>query len=207
MRSDPHEGRWGTVRDGKGRWGAVRGGEGWLGQIRNLHLTGMEVLELQTKNYPDPQHCQYYCYNIWCFVQVLASSRKPSLTRRWRRCWRRITTSLPAWPTYTKGGAIKNSLAVAKAFHRKIWMYNIDPLVLRSLYPQISGTTSLPPLHSLQCCDIFQAWWALLVKAGPFHEHSNQLWNISAVPIWAKVYTGKTRPNWVQWSGSGSTSA
>merc|ERR1712173_354804 len=25
---------------------------------------------------------------------------------------------------------------------------------------------------------------------GPFHEHSNQLWNISAVPNWGKVFTG-----------------
>jgi len=28
------------------------------------------------------------------------------------------------------------------------------------------------------------------VKSGPFHEHSNQLWNISAVPNWSKVFTG-----------------
>jgi len=28
------------------------------------------------------------------------------------------------------------------------------------------------------------------VKTGPFHEHSNQLWNISAVPNWPKVFTG-----------------
>jgi len=28
------------------------------------------------------------------------------------------------------------------------------------------------------------------VKSGPFHEHSNQLWNISGVPRWSKVYTG-----------------
>lgn len=28
------------------------------------------------------------------------------------------------------------------------------------------------------------------VKTGPFHEHSNQLWNISGVPSWAKVNTG-----------------
>jgi len=28
------------------------------------------------------------------------------------------------------------------------------------------------------------------VKTGPFHEHSNQLWNISGVPVWSKVYTG-----------------
>lgn len=28
------------------------------------------------------------------------------------------------------------------------------------------------------------------VKSGPFHEHSNQLWNISAVPLWSKVYSG-----------------
>lgn len=28
------------------------------------------------------------------------------------------------------------------------------------------------------------------VKTGPFHEHSNQLWNISGVPTWSKVNTG-----------------
>jgi len=28
------------------------------------------------------------------------------------------------------------------------------------------------------------------VKSGPFHEHSNQLWNISGVPMWSKVYSG-----------------
>lgn len=28
------------------------------------------------------------------------------------------------------------------------------------------------------------------VKTGPFHEHSNQLWNISGVPEWAKVNQG-----------------
>ena len=28
------------------------------------------------------------------------------------------------------------------------------------------------------------------VKSGPFPEHSNQLWNISAVPNWGKVFTG-----------------
>ena len=28
------------------------------------------------------------------------------------------------------------------------------------------------------------------VKSGPFHEHSNQLWNISGVPRWSKVYSG-----------------
>jgi len=28
------------------------------------------------------------------------------------------------------------------------------------------------------------------VKSGPFPEHSNQLWNISAVPAWPKVFTG-----------------
>ena len=28
------------------------------------------------------------------------------------------------------------------------------------------------------------------VKTGPFHEHSNQLWNISGVALWSKVYTG-----------------
>jgi len=28
------------------------------------------------------------------------------------------------------------------------------------------------------------------VKSGPFHEHSNQLWNISGVPLWPKVFSG-----------------
>ena len=27
-------------------------------------------------------------------------------------------------------------------------------------------------------------------KTGPFHEHSNQLWNISGVPLWSKVFSG-----------------
>ena len=30
----------------------------------------------------------------------------------------------------------------------------------------------------------------LQVKTGPFHEHSNQLWNISGVQLWSKVNTG-----------------
>ena len=29
------------------------------------------------------------------------------------------------------------------------------------------------------------------VKVGPFAEHSNQLWNISGVTSWNKVYTGE----------------
>jgi serine/threonine-protein phosphatase 2A activator len=28
------------------------------------------------------------------------------------------------------------------------------------------------------------------VKTGPFAEHSNQLWNISGVPVWSKVNSG-----------------
>ncbi len=28
------------------------------------------------------------------------------------------------------------------------------------------------------------------VKTGPFAEHSNQLWNVSAVQAWEKVYQG-----------------
>lgn len=31
------------------------------------------------------------------------------------------------------------------------------------------------------------------MKTGPFAEHSNQLWNISAVPTWAKVNQGLIR--------------
>lgn len=28
------------------------------------------------------------------------------------------------------------------------------------------------------------------VKSGPFAEHSNQLWNVSMVPSWAKINSG-----------------
>jgi len=28
------------------------------------------------------------------------------------------------------------------------------------------------------------------MKKGPFAEHSNQLWNVSAVPTWSKVNSG-----------------
>uniref|UniRef100_A0A8C6YDX0 Serine/threonine-protein phosphatase 2A activator n=3 Tax=Colubroidea TaxID=34989 RepID=A0A8C6YDX0_NAJNA len=31
------------------------------------------------------------------------------------------------------------------------------------------------------------------MKTGPFPEHSNQLWNISAVPSWSKVNQGLIR--------------
>ena len=34
------------------------------------------------------------------------------------------------------------------------------------------------------------------VKSGPFHEHSNQLWNISAVPLWPKVFYYKNLSLW-----------
>ncbi|CAB1440533.1 unnamed protein product [Pleuronectes platessa] len=32
-----------------------------------------------------------------------------------------------------------------------------------------------------------------MMKTGPFAEHSNQLWNISAVPAWSKVNQGLIR--------------
>lgn len=32
--------------------------------------------------------------------------------------------------------------------------------------------------------------YILQVKTGPFHEHSNQLWNISGVETWTKVNSG-----------------
>ena len=35
---------------------------------------------------------------------------------------------------------------------------------------------------------IFQ--YIATVKTGPFAEHSNQLWNVSGVPLWDKVYSG-----------------
>jgi len=39
--------------------------------------------------------------------------------------------------------------------------------------------------HLFACVDYIHN-----VKTGPFHEHSNQLWNISGVQLWTKVYTG-----------------
>lgn len=35
--------------------------------------------------------------------------------------------------------------------------------------------------------------WILANKKGPFHEHSNMLYNISAVEHWAKVYSGMVK--------------
>jgi len=45
---------------------------------------------------------------------------------------------------------------------------------------------------------VTEAWeWrgrnAASMKTGPFAEHSNQLWNISAVPSWSKVNQGLIR--------------
>uniref|UniRef100_A0A8C6F8J5 Serine/threonine-protein phosphatase 2A activator n=1 Tax=Monodon monoceros TaxID=40151 RepID=A0A8C6F8J5_MONMO len=36
-------------------------------------------------------------------------------------------------------------------------------------------------------------WKRSQMKTGPFAEHSNQLWNISAVPSWSKVNQGLIR--------------
>lgn len=43
------------------------------------------------------------------------------------------------------------------------------------------------PAPSALCLGLFQ------MKTGPFAEHSNQLWNISAVPSWSKVNQGLIR--------------
>ena len=50
-----------------------------------------------------------------------------------------------------------------------------------------------PEISDLLCKDYhFYACLSYIhqVKTGPFHEHSNQLWNISAVQLWSKVFTG-----------------
>ncbi|XP_021574076.1 serine/threonine-protein phosphatase 2A activator isoform X3 [Carlito syrichta] len=41
------------------------------------------------------------------------------------------------------------------------------------------------------------------MKTGPFAEHSNQLWNISAVPSWSKVNQGLVRMYKAEVSGGG----
>ena len=46
--------------------------------------------------------------------------------------------------------------------------------------------------EKLQMLQYLKIPLSYLVKSGPFHEHSNQLWNISAVPLWSKVYSGET---------------
>lgn len=44
------------------------------------------------------------------------------------------------------------------------------------------------------------------MKTGPFAEHSNQLWNISAVPSWSKVNQGLIRMYKAEVSGAGQHS-
>lgn len=39
----------------------------------------------------------------------------------------------------------------------------------------------------------YYIFFVLQMKTGPFAEHSNQLWNISAVPSWSKVNQGMIR--------------
>lgn len=41
------------------------------------------------------------------------------------------------------------------------------------------------------------------MKTGPFAEHSNQLWNISAVPTWSKVNQGLIRMYKAEVRGAG----
>ena len=38
--------------------------------------------------------------------------------------------------------------------------------------------------------DVLNFQYIASVKTGPFAEHSNQLWNVSGVPLWEKVYSG-----------------
>jgi len=42
-----------------------------------------------------------------------------------------------------------------------------------------------PDYHFFSCIKYIAS-----VKTGPFAEHSNQLWNVSGVPLWEKVYSG-----------------
>jgi len=42
-----------------------------------------------------------------------------------------------------------------------------------------------PDYHFFSCIKYIAS-----VKTGPFAEHSNQLWNVSGVPLWDKVYSG-----------------
>lgn len=79
--------------------------------------------------------------------------------------------------------------------------YQFLPFVLGS--SQLIGNEQLPPSSFLQeglpekLADQYMFMDSIRfineVKTGPFAEHSNQLWNISAVPTWSKVNAGLLR--------------
>lgn len=55
----------------------------------------------------------------------------------------------------------------------------------RSIPDYTKAEVLAPDYHFFSCINYIAG-----VKSGPFAEHSNQLWNVSGVPTWSKVYTG-----------------
>jgi len=55
-----------------------------------------------------------------------------------------------------------------------------------------SSFTDPETVHKLASDYLFMAsiQYILQVKSGPFHEHSNQLWNISGTQSWSKINQG-----------------
>ncbi|CAI5446582.1 unnamed protein product [Caenorhabditis angaria] len=60
----------------------------------------------------------------------------------------------------------------------------------RSLVPDSYLKSNIVDLHAHQSLFLEAVQFINQTKTGPFHEHSNQLWNISAVPNWNKVNEG-----------------
>ena len=79
--------------------------------------------------------------------------------------------------------------------------YQFIPFVWGS--SQLIGHPRIEPRHFVDpdMVELFSKQYMFLgciefiskVKIGPFAEHSNQLWNVSAVPSWAKVNSGLIR--------------
>uniref|UniRef100_A0AAQ4QF11 Serine/threonine-protein phosphatase 2A activator n=1 Tax=Gasterosteus aculeatus aculeatus TaxID=481459 RepID=A0AAQ4QF11_GASAC len=53
--------------------------------------------------------------------------------------------------------------------------------------------TFMVPKKEISMVSDMGKWKRSQMKTGPFAEHSNQLWNISAVPSWSKVNQGLIR--------------
>lgn len=62
-----------------------------------------------------------------------------------------------------------------------------------TIVPKSFTAPGFPEAHSKDYMFMGCIEFISKVKTGPFHEHSNQLWNISGVPSWSKVNAGLMR--------------
>uniref|UniRef100_A0A8D3CE67 Serine/threonine-protein phosphatase 2A activator n=1 Tax=Scophthalmus maximus TaxID=52904 RepID=A0A8D3CE67_SCOMX len=58
---------------------------------------------------------------------------------------------------------------------------------------EAAEVTFMEPQKEIRMVPDMGKWKRSQMKTGPFAEHSNQLWNISAVPSWSKVNQGLVR--------------